>query len=66
MAKIVKREQFPYKQYQIPSQYYKMLVVKIVWTGAATYWKTHYSHLPYKYFQASILNKNANASQGAV
>ena len=29
--------QFPCKQYQNPSQYYKMLVVKIVWTDAATY-----------------------------
>ena len=26
-----------HKQYQNPSQYYKMLFVKIVWTNAATY-----------------------------
>ena len=35
MTKRVKREQFPCKQYQNPSQYYKMFVVKIVWTAAA-------------------------------
>ena len=37
MAKRVKREQFPCKQYQNPSQYYQMLVVKIAWIDAATY-----------------------------
>ena len=39
MTKRVKRELFPckHKQYQNPSQYYKMLVVKIVWTNAAAY-----------------------------
>ena len=37
MTKRVKREQFLWKHYQNPSQYYKMLVVKIVWTDAATY-----------------------------
>ena len=34
MAIRVKREQFPCKQDQNLSQYYKMLVVKMVWTDA--------------------------------
>ena len=29
-----------------------MLVAKIVWTDAATYWKIHYSHLPLQIFPA--------------
>ena len=35
MAKRFKRGKFPCKQwYQNPSQYYKLLVVKVVWVNA--------------------------------
>ena len=70
MAKRVKREQFPCKQwYQNPSQYYKLLVVKVVWVDALLTlliekFITHTSH--YKYFQPSLLNKNIKVSQGAI
>ena len=54
MTKRFTTEQFPYEQYQNPSQYYKMLVVKIVRTDADAfllrYWKIHDSHLPQQIF----------------
>ena len=69
MAKRVKREEFPCKQwYQNPSQYYKLLVVKVVWADALlTFIEKFITHTsPYKYFQPSLLNKNTKVSQGAI